>query len=1008
MLDPSISYSTNRFTSNGSQTTFELSFAGGYISQSNVKAYYVNDLDQIVLVTLNFIGTNTVSISSPIPSGKVLVVYRDTPKDAPLVDFQDGTIINEKNLDKLAKQAILATGEMLDRFNETITTNKGDIQDFTTLIEGELAVVQDGIDAVNAEFTLINSNIAAANTTAASAVTIANSAVTTANASNVTAGTALATANTAKSTADATAAQFASLLATVNSIAGVDFTGFVQTTGDQTIGGNKTFSNAIKVGPTGATQVTFSAGGTFTINGTTRTLNAWADITGKPPTYTPSAHTHTKADITDLSLNISDIVGLTAALAGKQTQDSDLDSIAALSTTSFGRSLLTSASSLALAGAASVIGDVCYTAGSAPSGFVLADGSSYLASAYPTAAAMFPTAPGTGATTAATNTAFNPPGFNRAAATGGSTVVTVGDNGAVHYSTDGGTLYVGANSTVTVTLRGVCWTGTAWIAVGDNGTIITSPDAIVWTVQTSPVTDNLRSVTYDAGSNTSIAVGDGGRILRSAGTTGVTWATVTSPHTTTYYSVSTDGVGSVFIAGTNGAFAYNPSVNNTNGFAGATRGSVNHVQILWNAGNNLWLLINNNCDCWYGTTAQFKGGSQSTSLNSANGLSGRTASCIGRNGGQFVVCASGQIFYSTDGGSWSYTGGFSVSYCASYRASGGWSGFPVGSLSNLNYVSSGDNPASYSTASNPFGPRSAMSYAASKGDGTIVVGGASGVHFVRPSGLTIPVLNSATAVVDILWDGTAYIAACAAGAGQMPMYTSPDGTTWTLNAAGNTGEGAQRLLKVPNGVLLVTTSGRVLFSTNSGLNWTVAATGLPTAVAGMACIGSKACILQTDGTVWTASQSSSWATWSSSYSSVAFAGASMAGLIGGNGMAVAYSSGGSTKTYLTYDFVSWTAVGAVGNNAVRGTYYGGAFVIAINQGVIVSKDGKSWVGLNSGGGQTAVTSGVYDPATSRFVFVGTGPNSVAVYIPFTAVSPAAFSIPYIAPQGAVNAYLKIQ
>ena len=46
---------------------------------------------------------------------------------------------------------------------------------------------------------------------------------------------------------------------------------------------------------------------------------AWTDITGKPLTFAPSAHTHVKADVTDFAHThpTSEVTGLDTALSGK-------------------------------------------------------------------------------------------------------------------------------------------------------------------------------------------------------------------------------------------------------------------------------------------------------------------------------------------------------------------------------------------------------------------------------------------------------------------------------------------------------------------------------------------------------------------------------------------------------------------------------------------------------------------------------------------------------------------
>lgn len=64
----------------------------------------------------------------------------------------------------------------------------------------------------------------------------------------------------------------------------------------------------------------------------------YADLSGIPSTFAPSAHTHPE----------SDVVGLVSDLAGKQNHDLDLDAIALLATDPFGRALLTLGNAMAI------------------------------------------------------------------------------------------------------------------------------------------------------------------------------------------------------------------------------------------------------------------------------------------------------------------------------------------------------------------------------------------------------------------------------------------------------------------------------------------------------------------------------------------------------------------------------------------------------------------------------------------------------------------------------------
>ncbi len=113
-------YSMQEFAGDGVRTSFEFNFAGGYIDPANVRAYtYVAATGVQTPVTVVLTGPNTISVVPAVPVGTFLVVYRDTDKSQPLVDFVDGAVMSEANLDKVARQAVYATAEMVDRFYVT-------------------------------------------------------------------------------------------------------------------------------------------------------------------------------------------------------------------------------------------------------------------------------------------------------------------------------------------------------------------------------------------------------------------------------------------------------------------------------------------------------------------------------------------------------------------------------------------------------------------------------------------------------------------------------------------------------------------------------------------------------------------------------------------------------------------------------------------------------------------------------------------------------------------------
>lgn len=119
LITNEVPYSINTFEGDGTTATREFNFSGGYLRREHVKAFQTAPDGTATDVTLTFIGDNTVTVSPVTPVDYVLTIFRDTPKDLPMVDFQNGAIINETNLDTLAEQSVFVSAEMVDRFVET-------------------------------------------------------------------------------------------------------------------------------------------------------------------------------------------------------------------------------------------------------------------------------------------------------------------------------------------------------------------------------------------------------------------------------------------------------------------------------------------------------------------------------------------------------------------------------------------------------------------------------------------------------------------------------------------------------------------------------------------------------------------------------------------------------------------------------------------------------------------------------------------------------------------------
>jgi hypothetical protein len=196
---------------------------------------------------------------------------------------------------------------------------------------------------------------------------------------------------------------------------------------------------------------------------------------------------------------------------------------------------------------------------------------------------------------------------------------------------------------------GMTYGNSKFVTVGDYGTILTSPDGVVWTIRTSGDTHHLNGVGY--GINTYVAVGNIGTILTSPD--GITW---------------------------------------TRRDAG-----LGHYNNLYGAayGNNLFVVVGSS-----GTIATSSGGPNwiwnETSVGTSNWLFGIVY------GSQFVDVGSfGEIDTSTTGASWNQIIPFAtnkhlyaVTYGNSMFVAVGQQGIVLTSLNGLNWTIT-RNPQAY-------------------------------------------------------------------------------------------------------------------------------------------------------------------------------------------------------------------------------------------------------------------------------------------------------------------------
>lgn len=97
-------------------------------------------------------------------------------------------------------------------------------------------------------------------------------------------------------------------------------------------------------------------------------------------------------------------------------------------------------------------------------------------------------------------------------------IVAVGDLGTILSSPDG-IVWITRNARVTNDLKGISYGNGLFVAVGSSGAILTSPDLVSWALQNSGVGVTLNAVAFAGGRF--VAVGDEGVILTSSN--GVNW-----------------------------------------------------------------------------------------------------------------------------------------------------------------------------------------------------------------------------------------------------------------------------------------------------------------------------------------------------------------------------------------------------------------------------------------------------------------------------------------------------
>jgi fibronectin-binding autotransporter adhesin len=218
---------------------------------------------------------------------------------------------------------------------------------------------------------------------------------------------------------------------------------------------------------------------------------------------------------------------------------------------------------------------------------------------------------------------------------GNSTFVLTGHQGALLTSPDAISWSVRSTGRL-ITLNGVTWNGTQFIAVGNTGNVTTSANGTVWTNRSTPTTAALRGVTWNG--TQAIAVGDSGNVITSGD--GVTWTNRTSGTNQSLTAVAATA-GLAIAVGSNGTIITSPDgITWTNRTSGVSLG-LNAVT--WNGSFAVAV----------GTNSTITTSPDGTTWTPRTASTNQTLNAVAWTGSRFVAVGnSGNIITSDDGITW--------------------------------------------------------------------------------------------------------------------------------------------------------------------------------------------------------------------------------------------------------------------------------------------------------------------------------------------------------------------
>jgi hypothetical protein len=321
------------YTGDGSNRIFNLTFS--YLQQSEVGVKVDN-----VAVTFTWLDSSRVQLTTAPAFGAFVEVRRTSSRTARVVDFQDGSVLNEAALDADSDQLFNLSQEAFDASASTIPLDFNNTFNAGSRLLKSLADPVDAQDAVTKSWAEsgMTSQLALADAAQAAALVSQNAALVSQNASE--ASKVISTAQAVISTDKAAESLASEVISTAKSVISTDKAAIATTKAEEALASQNAastsetnaaasldafddrFLGSFATAPTVDNDNDALATGTVYWNSTSSRMYAWTGSVWETlkPTNTEQAHINTVAGITaDVTAVANDATDI-SAVAAKATE----------------------------------------------------------------------------------------------------------------------------------------------------------------------------------------------------------------------------------------------------------------------------------------------------------------------------------------------------------------------------------------------------------------------------------------------------------------------------------------------------------------------------------------------------------------------------------------------------------------------------------------------------------------------------------------------------------------